>query len=788
MTDSERVSEATRSFLDDHPDSEDALRELLDLDETADGWTFDDTSLDSGRFGELVSRDIVTKTDTGDYRLADPAAVDATLSGKQVVSETESGSTDSLSLSLPSVDGRLVAGIVGVVLLVIATRSLYFRQVYQGERIVSPANDPYFYRYWQETLLDQSTSATDVGMLAAIGEQTSVRPFTHAVNWWVTALFGGSAGTAETVAAWQPIVATLVLVAVLYVLVHTLTADHRIALASILLLALSPVHVNYTALGFVEHRPFQYLFIGLFAMSLALLAVDFERRLADSTPRAAAIAHLAAPRSWGLAGLLAVSVFASAHVYGGSPLTFIPVAAYVGLRVVVDVRRDVPPLFANGPLLAGLALGGVGALSAYLRWGWHESIAGITPLLVAGGALAVVIVGMLWRYVDLPAKFLLAVELVVAIGGLYLFRRLRPEDVARFRDRADDLFFRESATETVSLFSVDQLIIFGPLTQLGISFYLAILPLGIATWYALRRYEPGWLVIVTFAWFYLILATIQVRFAAQFALFSALFGGMGLLYFLGAVDLARKPTLFDRTDSPAGRPLELPPTPTIAGYLVAVLSLVLLFNLIFVPTMLGQTQYSDDQFEATMSIEQHAASTDNHSEEFVLNEWGQNRMYNYFVSGESRSYAYAQSNHMDFISDTDPDDWADEFSGQVGYIALNERETTDGSVHTQLFDEFGAGEQATGHYQLLFSTEEVRAFVVVEGAQIETTAEPNETVTATKEVDVAGEQFTYERSAQANDDGEVSIRVAYPGAYDLNGETVTVGEADVYDGASVSDS
>ena len=786
MTDTERVVEATRSFLDDHPDSDETLQALLALDAETDSWTFDDVPVDSGRFGELVSRGIVVKTSDGEYRLADPDAVAAGLRGEPVPSQTEGGSRSPPSISLPSIDGRLVAGILGVVFLVVATRSLYIRQVYQGERIVSPANDPYFYRYWQETLLEQSSGVTDFGMLATIGEQTSARPFTHTVNWWVTEMLGGSLGAAETVAAWQPIVATLVLIGVLYVLIHALTADHRIALASILLLALSPVHVNYTALGFVEHRPFQYLFIGLLAAALALLAVDFERRLANMSPQRAARSHLLSPRSWGLAAALAIAVFASAHVYGGSPLTFIPVAVYVGLRVVVDVRRDVPPLFANGPLLFGLVVGGIVALGAHLRWGWHESIAGVTPVLVAGGALIVVLVGTLWQRIDAPAKFLFAVELVVAIGGLILFRELRPEDVARFRDRADDLFFRESATETVSLFSIDQLIIFGPLTQLGISFYLAIVPLGLATWYALRRYEPGWLAVVTFAWFYFVLATIQVRFAAQFALFSALFGGMGLVYFLGAVELARNPTLFDRTKTPEGRPLELPQTPTIAGYLVAVLSLVLLFNLIFVPTMLGQTQYSDDQFDAAMSIEQHAAATENHTEEFVLNEWGQNRMYNYFVSGESRSYGYAQSNHLDFISDTDPDEWADEFSGQVGYVVLNERDTADGSVYTQLFEEFGAGEQASAHYQLLFSTEEVRAFAFVEAAQIETTAEPNETVIATKEVDAAGEQFTYERSGVANEDGEVSIHVAYPGEYDLDGETVTVTEAAVYDGATVS--
>jgi len=51
---------------------EDALQTLLEYEREAGSWRFDDTALDSGRFGELVSREFVTQTDTGPTALPTP--------------------------------------------------------------------------------------------------------------------------------------------------------------------------------------------------------------------------------------------------------------------------------------------------------------------------------------------------------------------------------------------------------------------------------------------------------------------------------------------------------------------------------------------------------------------------------------------------------------------------------------------------------------------------------------------------------------------------------------------
>lgn len=787
MTSAERVEEATRSLVDDQPEIEQPLREVVELDSDSNGWTFDDIPLDSGQFGELVSRDIATKTDGDAYQLADPEAVRRAI-GATPQPETTNGQTDrdfALPVSVPAVDTRVVATVAVGLLAVVITRSMYYTSVFREGYTVSPANDPYFYRWWQAQLLDRSNGVTDLSMLAQIGDLTASRPLTHALNWWFAELLGGTPGAADTVAAWAPILLTVALGIVLYALVVVLTDDHRIALASLVLLALTPVHAVYTALGFLEHRPYQYLWLALLVLALVWLAIDVRRRQQNADGRTAALAHLRSLRSWAVAGGLAFAVAASAHAWGGSPLTFVPVALYLGFRPTADVRANVAPLPALAPTLAGVGAGSLVAALLHVQFGWHESIAVTTPLLVTGGGVSVALFATVWRRFDLPIAGLTVTEGVLAVAGILLYRQLRPGDVSRFRERADALFGRESATETSSLFATDAGVLLEPLSQLGLGFFLALVPLGVATWYVYREYHPGWLVVVPFTWYYLVLAAIQIRFGAQFAIFIVVFGGIALVYLLGSIDLVREPRLFSAPSARDRLTVELPDDATRGAYLAGAVGLLLLFNLIFVPTLLAQTQYSDDKVGAMATIDTHA--DDHQHTEFVLSRWGENRMYNYFVSGESRGYGYARSNYESFVVAENPESWYDRLEGRTGYVVLDvlDEELPETSVYTRLFEKFGAGEDAVAHYQLLYSGENARAFVVVPGATITTTADPGTNVTASTDVTTAGESFTYERTATANEDGQVTIRVAYPGEYEVGSETVQVTDSDVLDGTQV---
>lgn len=838
MPSPEETTAATREFLADHPEAEDALVSLLEHDADGEAWTFAEINLDSGQFGELVSHDLATAAGDG-YRLQNPEAIRAAIdaadsSGSDDATHSDAPSDDSEShiLSPPGYLTDIFSGdlqtrlaLVGSLLAVVAARLVGAPAVLRDGYVVSPANDTYFFRYWQEHLAVRADGIFDVALFADMGGAASTRPLSHAINWWVTVLVGG-VEAAPAVAAWLPIATAVCLGYVVYRLTYLLTRDVRVALAAILFYGLAPANVVYTSVGFLDHQSHQYLWLGLLVFALTALAADVARRARATDTGSAARAHARAPRSWLVAAGLAVAVAASAHLWGGSPLTFIPVAAVVGFRVALDIRHDGSPVFGNAPLLVGLTVGAGLALTAHLVLGWHESIAAVSPLLVAGGALTVVAAGELWRRTDLPATGFVVVEAFVAGGGLLAFWRLRPAEIERFRTRAEDLFFREGATETVSLFSPDFAVVFGPLLQLGLGFYFGIAVLAVATWAVTRRYEPGWLVLVCFAWYYTLLATIQVRFAGQLAIFIAPVAGIGLVYLLAAIDIARPVdvlgpaspaddtespfrsdrvghdgsddeggSIFDRranADSAHGVSiLQIPDGTRVRGYLVIVVALVLVFNFLLVPPLVGQTTHDRAQFDAAQTIHAHADAVDRgYPQNFVLSQWGDNRMYNYFVSGESQSYGYAQSTHDQYLAAEDPDAWYDRFQDRVGYVVITDREnapatnTTYSALHKGLG--IGANDTvATGHYQLLATDEDVRTFAVVPGATVRVSGTNGERVSATTSVAVADETFEYTRSAAVTD-GTAVIRVAHPGEYVVGNQTVTVTDGEIIAGNQIN--
>jgi dolichyl-diphosphooligosaccharide--protein glycosyltransferase len=161
-------------------------------------------------------------------------------------------------------------------------------------------------------------------------------------------------------------------------------------------------------------------------------------------------------------------------------------------------------------------------------------------------------------------------------------------------------------------------------------------------------------------------------------------------------------------------------------------------------------------------------------------------MYNYFVSGESRSYGYAQSNHDQFIAAPDPDAWYDRFQGRVGYVVLTDRETAPptNSSYGALHEGLGVGANntaATGHYQLLAADDGVRTFAVVPGATLRVSGTNGERVAASTPVELADETYEYTRNATVTE-GTAVIRVAYPGEYTIGNRTVSVTDDDVFGG------
>lgn len=806
--DSSRLADATVAFLEDRDDGERALEAVLAVDADHETWTFDDVSLDSGTFGELVSRGIVTDADDG-YRVAAPEVVEAVLTGEELETQSDDR-TPGLEQFWTALDPRGVAALLGALLVVAGARMTAYGSVFQQGYVVSPGNDPYYFRYWMEELLATASGPADYEVLVnAPADVSGTRPLAHATNWFVAELLGGGHGAAETVAAWLPIVASLALGLVIYKLTVLVTRDVRVGIASVLVFAVTPIHAVYTGLGFIDHQLHQYFWLGVTLLTLTWLAVDLQRRLAGGGDSQVAVrGHLRAPATWAVAVVFGLSVAAGIHAWGGSPLLLLPLAAYVGLRVALDTRNGISPACANLPLLIGLAVGSTLSLALHHRWGWHAEFVATTPALVLCGAIAVVGLGELWRRLEIHYGGLIALEGLVAAGGLLAFRRLQPEDWAEAMARVDDLFFREGATETASLFSTEYAVFFGPMYQLGMGFYLALVVLGWVAWIVARRYEPGWLLIGTYTGYLLVLAGIQVRFAGQLAIPLAVLTGLGLVQLLAVVDLARTPIPFRDSDTSSseatrnrdgiaadgGRSLEPPivvPDGRKVGYVLGIGLLVFGLSLIYVPGLTADVTHGEAQVEAAGAIDDHAeAANRTYPENFVLSEWGDNRMYNYLVNGESQGYGYAQSNYGEFQSATDPDSWYDRFDGRVGYVVVTD---VDGDVpaesaQSQLLEERGtSGDDGDGlaHYQAIFVSDDAAAFAVVPGATLEVTGESGANVTVGTDVSVSGESIAYERTASVGDNGQATVTVPYAGEYTVGDRTVTVTEGDVLNGRSV---
>ena len=824
-SDSVALAAALSSFLSDHDDGDDALEAVLTVDADAETWTFADIPLDSGTFGELVSRGIVIKRD-GEYRLADPETTRAVLAGDSV--PTASSTTQRRDWSLPSIDLSAAVGLLVALLVVAGARMTAFSSAFQAGYRISPGNDPYYFRYWLEELLAAASGVTDVSVLVDPPAGVAARrPMAHATNWLLAELLGGGQWAAETVAMWLPVLGSVALGVLVFALAVVLTRDVRVGIASVLVLAVTPIHAVYTGLGFIDHNVHQYVWLGVTLLSVGWLAVAFQRTWHTDGTASAATAEsilpamstspfLSRPLTWVVAAVFGLSVAFGTHAWGGSPLLLLPLAAYFALRTALDVRTGVNPVVANLPLLGGLALGSVLSLAFHVGLGWHSGFVALTPLLVLGGAIAVTGLGAFWTWLDADIRGLLALEGGVALVVLVAFRLLRPADWMAATARLDDLLFRAAATETGSLFSLEYFVIFGPLYQLGMEFYIALAALLWVGRVVSRRYEPGWLLVGTYSAYLLVLATIQVRFAGQLAIPMAVLGGLGIVYLLSVVELARPPVIFeddsasDGSTTRLGSPLSSAPTPSAddAGfdsalvlpsrekvvYLLGIAVLIFGLSLIYVPGLTAQTTYSDAEVDALAAIDTHAETTDrSYPENYVLSEWGENRMYNHFVSGESESYGYAQNTYGDFRTSEDPDGWFDEFDGRVGYVVVTEipPDYPPESTQRQLLGGLGAGANGTAplaHYQLLTVDEahSAAAFAVVPGATLTASAEAGEQVTVSTNAEVDDTEFTYERTATAGEDGRLSAIVPYAGNYTVDGESVTVSEAAVLEGRTVS--
>ncbi|PGF17156.1 hypothetical protein CP556_14200 [Natrinema sp. CBA1119] len=825
------VYERAREFAADRENGAAALEAALAADADGEPWSFDDVALDSGTFGELVSRGIVAKVD-GEYRLADRDAVRRALEGDDPVS-AESTQDEEGVLAGVDVPGAgqgvdaVRAALVGLVSLraiviglalafVGAVRTvLIYGDVHRDGVVVLPGNDPYRYRYWVEQLVTSDLQPWNPGDLSAMPSEVAGNDvFYYWLAWLASALLGNSVEAVSTVLTWYPVVAAMGTALAVYALTMRLTGDFRMGIASILMLALIPIHTTYTALGFADHHALDYLLLTLVAGSLVLVV--------DRDPEVRIGGAVLSARWVGVIGFGLVLAAQNAAWRGG-PLWLAGIGLYVFVQTIVDVTNDRSPLEFGIPVLSAIGITAAVTLVFWGWFGWLEESRAVAPVLLFVGSGVVLAGGEGARRVDVSTRAMGAGAVTlasIAAVTAWLIVPVVTESVTRAI-----WYFEETGssgiTETASLFSADFNVIFGPLMYLGGAFVLALPVIGWATWTAFRSDQRGWGVVATLSWYLLVWTVIQLRFAAEFAPFVALFAGIGFVALLSWVDLAEPTTLFageSGGQSPSGArstgqslsdggkgdeslsngviSRSNLPAPSRAAFIVLGFLLISSFSLIYVPSYMGDVVSDESTHETAMWLEGYSAEQGyEYPENYVFSPWSENLQYNYFVNGESASYWYAQSNYEDFITSSDPDGWYDELRSEGRFVVTHgiDGNYSDSSTQATLHDRLGSrGDDApgAGQYRALHVSDDRdrAAFELVPGARMTGSGPVNGTITIETPVEIDGEEFTYERQVETNRYGDYGVTVPYAADYETAGETRTVTADDVEEGATLGSS
>ncbi|PSP98651.1 hypothetical protein BRC89_07260 [Halobacteriales archaeon QS_4_70_19] len=792
MTDAREV----RALLDDRPDLEPALESLLETDAAHETWTFDRIGLDSGTFGELVSAGVVEKAD-GAYRLADPGAVERALSGTVAAESSAGPSLSAVDIDL-DVDRRVAAALAGALVLVLCFRVFTFDTIFRDGQVVLSGNDPYFYLYWTEELSRQSGGVLGLSALTA-GSFGLLKgePLLVAVLWAATGLAGG-VEQAPLVLAWYPVAAGVVTGAFTYLVATGLTDDERVGIAAVVMLAVMPALAFRSGLGYADHHAFDYLWLSLTAAGAVRLVRTPASRAAVTSPRTLA---------W--AGVTGAAIAAQLLSWDAGPLLLFPLALFVPLSALVALDGDESPALTLAPLASGLAVAAVLAAIPHLTLGWQTPVVAFTPVLLLVGTGVVAVAGeAVDRAPSLPLSRLRAMAAIEVLGGLVALGVLTvglPTYGDRLFERLGQVGTRGGIVEGNSLFAADT---FGWLFLFGLLLFLGLPYMGWALLRATRGEDRhGWLLGGGYAWFFLGLAALQMRFAGEFSTFLAVFTGLGFVHIAERVDLARAPVPFRaatpaRDDGEAQEPAFTRPSLRTAGSLLFLFLLLSGLSIAQAPVKARQVPIAEHKYETAVWVDGYAAEQGlEYPENYVFSQWGRNRMYNYVVSGQSRSYGFAQSNYGAFLKSTEPDVWYERLRGRVGFVVLNSAPSGNATLHARLTNGFGgryAGYAGSGHYRAVRVTDRQQVHRVVPGGNLTgtvqngTAAAGNATVRLHTEVTVSGrdDPVTYVRHALTDGDGDYHVRVAYPGEYELRhpdgtAATVTVPESAVVEGTAV---
>ena len=772
-------------FLEERPELEPAVAAALRVEMRSSQWGFEDIETDSGAFGELVAAGIVER-DGESYRLADPYAARAALD--EETTDTEQPSL--LSSRLGGIDPWPFSTDLTVMLAValsavVLMRITAFRSVFRAGNVVLPANDPWFYRYWVDQVAAAAGPLDPSGLAAVPPGVIDGEPLLVATLWLYTALLGGGSMASGLVLAWYPVVSACLVAFLTFQFTRMLTDDPRIAVLSVVILAVVPAHVVRTSLGFADHHAFDYIWLMLTATG----AMAIVRDVPDSL----------IPGQWSRLtwlGVVGVGTGVAGQVlaWEAGPLLVLPLVVFVPLSATLAVRDGGSPLRLLAPLMGGVGIAAIVTGIFHLVFAWQDQAVALVPTVLFGGSVVVVLAAETVRRRPLPisrARAAIAVQLLSGLLAFSIAYLLVPGLGETLSGRLGTLFAERQITEVQSLFALGQnprISVVGP---------PLIVAMAGAVWATLSGWigDQGHLLGVSYFWTFLLLAAIQLRFAGELSMFIAAFAGLGIVYLLSRLGCGQPPAQMAETTTPdlsIGRP-----SLRTAAILVLVLGTMTGYGATESLSETSTSAVSDGSYRTASFAAQHAAVQEReYPESYVLSRWGRNRMYNYLVNGESRSYGFAQRTYVGFMSSVSPesDGWGDRFAGRVGYIVVDPTVTADGPfVYTRLNAHYGSRDGAIGglaHYRLLYETDTpdgpYQLFEVVPGATLTGSLDASDPMLVSTAVRVDQTAFDYQRRVVPSETGQINVTVAYPGVYEIAGRNVTVSEAAVTEGRTIN--
>ncbi len=673
------------------------------------------------------------------------------------------------SASLSTATGLLPAArrtryaLVGALAMLVVVRLLPATDVFSNGFVVLSSNDPYAYRYALEQLL-----AGD-GSLRSLPGVGAGEPLLLTVLWVVTLLVGGSSQAGGVVLAVYPVLTALVTGCLVYGIAVMVSEDSRVGLAAVVMLAVTPAHVYRTSIGFADHHAFDYLWLALTAAALlVLLQTDDSGR-----------------RRWVYAGALGFGIAGQLLAWNAGPLLVVP----AGLVVAAAAPALLEEKRSLAPLVAGFGLGTALTATAHFGLGWlsQASVASAALLFVGGCGVAMLVVA--GRRRNISARAFLLVEVSLLVAGLAVVWWVLPAG-ASFERGLDSLLRTSRIGETASL--VDEYgPILGPLIITGFAPFLALpgVAIGLRAWW--QRGTVAWLGLAVYAVYFTGLALLQRRFAGEMAPFLAIFAGVGLVALCSWLELVNPLQLASIDEN--GQPSE--PIDHLDRTRIAILgtlgSILLGTGTLYATFINGRLTIEAKAFQTARWMREYADEQGwSYPENFVMSQWGRNRMYNYFVNGHSRSYSYAQNNYESFLIARNASGWYEEFAGRVGFIVtenFEQVEVTRDRMHARLHDHLGSaanGAPGLGHYRAVYSTAggEYKVFTLVPGATITGESDASR---ASTDVSIPGREFQYVRRIAPGDDGSFAVTVAHPGVYQIGEREVTVSEQDIRSGTRV---